>query len=58
MQQLTLNGVPVNFPFPPYDCQRTYMSKVIECLQKVSASGIALNSATRMISIEMSQFAI
>ncbi|XP_075902006.1 regulator of telomere elongation helicase 1 isoform X1 [Nelusetta ayraudi] len=34
MQQLTLNGVPVNFPFPPYDCQRTYMSKVIECLQK------------------------
>ncbi|XP_076596702.1 regulator of telomere elongation helicase 1 isoform X1 [Chaetodon auriga] len=34
MSLLTLNGVTVNFPFPPYDCQKDYMSKVIECLQK------------------------
>ncbi|XP_008292635.1 regulator of telomere elongation helicase 1 [Stegastes partitus] len=34
MTSLTLNGVTVNFPFPPYDCQKDYMNKVIECLQK------------------------
>ncbi|XP_070696234.1 regulator of telomere elongation helicase 1 [Pempheris klunzingeri] len=34
MPSLSLNGVTVSFPFPPYDCQRDYMSKVIECLQK------------------------
>ncbi|XP_074538180.1 regulator of telomere elongation helicase 1 [Halichoeres trimaculatus] len=34
MSSLTLNGVAVNFPFLPYDCQKVYMSKVIECLQK------------------------
>ncbi|XP_037628179.1 regulator of telomere elongation helicase 1 isoform X2 [Sebastes umbrosus] len=34
MTSLTLDGVTVKFPFPPYDCQKDYMSKVIECLQK------------------------
>ncbi|XP_040927591.1 regulator of telomere elongation helicase 1 isoform X3 [Betta splendens] len=34
MPSLTLSNVTVNFPFPPYDCQKDYMSKVIECLQK------------------------
>ncbi|XP_070766663.1 regulator of telomere elongation helicase 1 [Enoplosus armatus] len=34
MPSLTLSGVTVNFPFPPYDCQRDYMGKVIECLQR------------------------
>ncbi|XP_040918142.1 regulator of telomere elongation helicase 1-like [Toxotes jaculatrix] len=34
MPSLTLRGVTVNFPFPPYDCQKDYMSKVIECLQR------------------------
>ncbi|CAJ1055220.1 regulator of telomere elongation helicase 1 isoform X1 [Xyrichtys novacula] len=34
MSSLTLNGVTVSFPFSPYDCQKDYMSKVIECLQK------------------------
>lgn len=37
MSSLTLNGVTVNFPFTPYDCQKDYMTKVIECLQKVSS---------------------
>lgn len=35
MPSLTLKGVTVNFPFTPYDCQKDYMGKVIECLQKV-----------------------
>ncbi|KAL6120230.1 rtel1 [Pungitius sinensis] len=34
MPSLTVNGVTVNFPFAPYDCQKDYMGKVIECLQK------------------------
>ncbi|KAM9342686.1 regulator of telomere elongation helicase 1 isoform 2-T2 [Pholidichthys leucotaenia] len=34
MTSLKVNGVTVNFPFPPYDCQTVYMSKVMECLQK------------------------
>ncbi|CAB1417634.1 unnamed protein product [Pleuronectes platessa] len=33
MPTLIVNGVTVNFPFPPYDCQKVYMDKVIECLQ-------------------------
>uniref|UniRef100_A0A7N6FHZ4 Regulator of telomere elongation helicase 1 n=1 Tax=Anabas testudineus TaxID=64144 RepID=A0A7N6FHZ4_ANATE len=33
MASLTLRDVTVNFPFPPYECQKDYMSKVIECLQ-------------------------
>ncbi|XP_063751130.1 regulator of telomere elongation helicase 1-like [Eleginops maclovinus] len=39
MTSLTLKGVTVNFPFPPYDCQKDYMSKVIECLQE-KANGV------------------
>ena len=27
-----LNGCDVYFPFQPYDCQRSYMSRVIEAL--------------------------
>ncbi|XP_033941971.1 LOW QUALITY PROTEIN: regulator of telomere elongation helicase 1 [Pseudochaenichthys georgianus] len=39
MTSLTLKGVTVNFPFVPYDCQKDYMSKVIECLQE-KANGV------------------
>ncbi|XP_054464874.1 LOW QUALITY PROTEIN: regulator of telomere elongation helicase 1 [Anoplopoma fimbria] len=39
MPSLSLNGVTVKFPFPPYDCQKDYMAKVIECLQK-KANGV------------------
>lgn len=35
MPKITLNGVTVDFPFPPYRCQEEYMAKVLECLQKV-----------------------
>lgn len=35
MPKITLNGVAVDFPFEPYKCQEEYMSKVLECLQKV-----------------------
>uniref|UniRef100_A0A8C7UG00 Regulator of telomere elongation helicase 1 n=1 Tax=Oncorhynchus mykiss TaxID=8022 RepID=A0A8C7UG00_ONCMY len=33
MPPLTLKGINVDFPFTPYECQKEYMSKVIECLQ-------------------------
>lgn len=35
MPLIVLNGVRVDFPFPPYECQREYMARVLECLQKV-----------------------
>ncbi|KFZ57964.1 Regulator of telomere elongation helicase 1, partial [Antrostomus carolinensis] len=34
MPRITLNGVTVDFPFQPYQCQEAYMAKVLECLQK------------------------
>lgn len=36
MPTLTLRGVEVTFPFEPYDLQKDYMEKVIECLQTQS----------------------
>uniref|UniRef100_A0A182SJA5 Helicase ATP-binding domain-containing protein n=1 Tax=Anopheles maculatus TaxID=74869 RepID=A0A182SJA5_9DIPT len=33
MPEYIINGVPVNFPFEPYQLQKNYMAKVIECLQ-------------------------
>ena len=38
MPKITLNGITVDFPFQPYECQEAYMAKVLECLQKVRAS--------------------
>ncbi|XP_055452055.1 regulator of telomere elongation helicase 1 isoform X3 [Psammomys obesus] len=34
MPRIVLNGVTVDFPFQPYQCQQEYMTKVLECLQK------------------------
>ncbi|XP_019645194.1 PREDICTED: regulator of telomere elongation helicase 1-like [Branchiostoma belcheri] len=31
---LKIRGVDVDFPFEPYACQRSYMEKVIQCLQE------------------------
>ncbi|KAJ8390129.1 hypothetical protein AAFF_G00110030 [Aldrovandia affinis] len=33
MSPITLRGITVDFPFTPYECQKEYMNKVIECLQ-------------------------
>merc|ERR1719385_370616 len=33
-ETLDLDGVEVRFPYAPYDVQRTYMAKVIECLKE------------------------
>ncbi|XP_035238042.1 regulator of telomere elongation helicase 1 isoform X2 [Anguilla anguilla] len=33
MPPITFKGVTVEFPFEPYECQKDYMTKVIECLQ-------------------------
>ncbi|RZF47024.1 hypothetical protein LSTR_LSTR013815 [Laodelphax striatellus] len=34
MPEVILNNIPVNFPFEPYEVQKDYMRKVLECLQK------------------------
>ncbi|XP_066274756.1 regulator of telomere elongation helicase 1-like [Branchiostoma lanceolatum] len=34
MVLLKIRGVDVDFPFEPYACQRSYMEKVIQCLQE------------------------
>lgn len=33
VRQIEICGIPVEFPFEPYECQRVYMSKVISALQ-------------------------
>ncbi|XP_072015977.1 regulator of telomere elongation helicase 1-like [Amphiura filiformis] len=33
MASFKCRGVNIEFPFEPYECQKNYMSKVIECLQ-------------------------
>lgn len=44
MATITLRGVPVSFPFQPYDIQKDYMEKVIEALQ--NGSNAVLESPT------------
>ncbi|XP_053694126.1 regulator of telomere elongation helicase 1 homolog [Sabethes cyaneus] len=39
MPEYVISGIPVNFPFEPYQVQRDYMAKVIECLQN-STNGV------------------
>nr|CAD7570646.1 unnamed protein product [Timema californicum] len=34
MPELIISGIPVTFPFTPYDVQIKYMEKVIQCLQQ------------------------
>ncbi len=36
MPFVTAGGVQVNFPFDPYECQVTFMEKVVACLKNVS----------------------
>lgn len=38
MPEFIIGGVPVSFPFEPYDVQRRYMEKVIESLDKSANS--------------------
>lgn len=33
MTTINIRGVPVDFPFKPYDLQEKYMEKVLECIQ-------------------------
>jgi regulator of telomere elongation helicase 1 len=33
MTTVTIKGVTIKFPFPPYDIQKNYMEKVVECLE-------------------------
>lgn len=34
MPEIDINGVPVDFPFEPYQVQRDYMKCVIEALEQ------------------------
>lgn len=43
MPTVALNGVTVDFPFQPYRCQEEYMTKVLECLQKVKLQSQGLD---------------
>uniref|UniRef100_A0A182JAL0 Regulator of telomere elongation helicase 1 homolog n=1 Tax=Anopheles atroparvus TaxID=41427 RepID=A0A182JAL0_ANOAO len=36
MPKYDINGIPVDFPFEPYDVQTNYMAKVIECLENAT----------------------
>ena len=36
MVNIDICGIDVEFPFEPYDCQKKYMEKVIQCLQRVT----------------------
>lgn len=40
MPEIVVNGVPVRFPFDPYNVQQEYMLKVVQCLQEVSKNPI------------------
>lgn len=33
MTTVILKGIPISFPFEPYDLQKEYMEKVLDCLQ-------------------------
>lgn len=35
MPEIEIRNVTVDFPYEPYDIQKDYMEKVIECLQNV-----------------------
>jgi len=35
MVNLNLSGVPIEFPFQPYDVQEKFMESVLQCLQQV-----------------------
>lgn len=39
MPELIIAGIAVQFPFEPYQLQRNYMAKVLECLQN-STNGV------------------
>lgn len=38
MPEYTIGGIPVSFPFEPYNVQRNYMERVIECLDRSANS--------------------
>lgn len=37
MPQVEVNNLVVDFPYEPYEIQKEYMSKIVECLQKVTS---------------------
>lgn len=49
MEEVTIKGVSVKFPFKPYTLQMDYMEKVIECLQD-SKNGVLESPTGKNIS--------
>lgn len=47
MPEYTIGGIPVTFPFEPYDVQRRYMEKVIESLDR--SANCVLESPTGLL---------
>lgn len=47
MPEFIIKDVPVMFPFEPYSVQRTYMEKVIECLER--SGNAVLESPTGLL---------
>ncbi len=42
MPEIEIRNLVVSFPYEPYDIQKDYMEKVIECLQTVSTTSYPL----------------
>lgn len=49
MPDVVIREVDVRFPFEPYDVQKAYMSKVIECLQNVSVTLFILKQKVGLV---------
>lgn len=48
MPEYMISGIPVIFPFEPYNVQRAYMEKVIECLEN-STNGVLESPTGNMV---------
>lgn len=51
MPEINVSGVPVRFPFEPYEVQLKYMNKVMECL-KNEKNGILESPTGKSIEIK------
>ena len=54
MPEVHLQGVPVQFPFTPYDSQREFMRKVILALQNVSVFLPPIAAQVHVLGVEPS----
>lgn len=55
MPEYMIKGIPVTFPFEPYNVQRAYMEKVIECLEN-STNGVLESPTGDVVVVFMFMF--